>query len=313
MPTASAAPFRFFTLQVTRTRRLSPSLVRVTFTGPDLHAFASNGQDQSLSLFLPRPGQQTPVMPMEYGDGWRQAWIDTPEDVRAVMRSYTLRALRQDGNGATTEIDIDFVLHGTEPGAATPAGPASRWAADAEAGDRAVLLGPSVADNTAIRFRPPADADLIVIWADETALPAASAILETLPAGTKARVWLEVPHPGDRVEPTTSADAEITWLVRDEVRDEVRTEAPDEDPDGTPEAAAPAASAEATPIALEAIRAAQLPSAQAPYAWIAGESGCVKALRRHLVREREIDRRRVTFVGYWRRGLSEEQLREQGE
>ncbi|MEV2228957.1 siderophore-interacting protein [Streptomyces phaeochromogenes] len=306
MPTAVAAPFRFFTLQVTRTRRLSPSLVRVTFTGPDLHAFASDGQDQSLSLFLPRPGQQTPVMPMEYGDGWRQAWIDTPEDVRAVMRSYTLRALRQDANGATTEIDIDFVLHGTGPGAATPAGPASRWAADARSGDRAALLGPSVADNTAIRFRPPADADLIVIWADETALPAASAILETLPAGTKARVWLEVPHTGDRVEPTTSADAEITWLVRDEVH----AEAPTEDPDGTPEADAPA---EATPLALEAIRAAQLPSAQAPYAWIAGEAGCVKALRRHLVREREIDRRRVTFVGYWRRGLSEEQLRERGE
>lgn len=227
MPTAVAAPFRFFTLQVTRTRRLSPSLVRVTFTGPDLHAFASNGQDQSLSLFLPRPGQETPVMPMEYGDGWRQAWIDTPEDVRAVMRSYTLRALRQDANGATTEIDIDFVLHGTEPGAATPAGPASRWAAEAEAGDRAVLLGPSVADNTAIRFRPPADADLIVIWADETALPAASAILETLPAGTKARVWLEVPHTGDRVEPTTSADAEITWLVRDEMHDATRDAIPD--------------------------------------------------------------------------------------
>ncbi|WP_326730143.1 siderophore-interacting protein [Streptomyces phaeochromogenes] len=309
MPTAVAAPFRFFTLQVTRTRRLSPSLVRVTFTGPDLHAFASNGQDQSLSLFLPRPGQQTPVMPMEYGDGWRQAWIDTPEDVRAVMRSYTLRALRQDANGATTEIDIDFVLHGTEPGAATPAGPASRWAADAESGDRAVLLGPSVADNTAIRFRPPADADLILIWADETALPAASAILETLPAGTKARVWLEVPHTGDRVEPTTSADAEITWLVRDEAH----ADAPGEDRDDTPEAAATSAPSEATPLALEAIRTAQLPSAQAPYAWIAGESGCVKALRRHLVREREIDRRRVTFVGYWRRGLSEEQLRERGE
>ncbi|MEV0935118.1 siderophore-interacting protein [Streptomyces phaeochromogenes] len=309
MPTAVAAPFRFFTLQVTRTRRLSPSLVRVTFTGPDLHAFASNGQDQSLSLFLPRPGQRTPVMPMEYGDGWRQAWIDTPEDVRAVMRSYTLRALRQDANGATTEIDIDFVLHGTEPGAATPAGPASRWAADAKSGDRAVLLGPSVADNTAIRFRPPADADLILIWADETALPAASAILETLPAGTKARVWLEVPHTGDRVEPTTSADAEITWLVRDEAH----ADAPGEDRDGAPEAAATSAPPEATPLALEAIRAAQLPSAQAPYAWIAGESGCVKALRRHLVREREIDRRRVTFVGYWRRGLSEEQLRERGE
>ncbi|MGN9816067.1 siderophore-interacting protein [Streptomyces sp. SD11] len=286
MPTATATPYRMFTLQVARTRRLTPSLLRVTFTGPELSAFASDGRDQSLTLFLPRPGQTEPVMPpVEYGDGWRQAWLDTPEDTRAVMRSYTLRALRQDAHGATTEVDIDFVLHGTEPGAATPAGPASRWAADAAPGDRAVLLGPSVADNGAIRFRPPADADLVLLWADETALPAASAILETLPAGTRARVWLEVPHAGDCHAPTTPAgvDAQITWLVRDE----------------------------GAPSAVEVIRAARLPAARAPYAWIAGEAGCVKELRRHLVRERELDRTRVTFVGYWRRGLSEEQLRAQ--
>ena len=233
-------------------------------------------------------------MPMEYGEGWRQAWVDTPDDVRAVMRSYTLRALRRD----TTRRDhrdrhrLRAARHGTRtpppPRARPPAGPPAP-----RPGDRAVLLGPAVADNTAIRFRPPADTDLIVMWADETALPAASAILEALPAGTRARVWLEVPHAGDRVEPVTAADAEITWLVRDDA------------PHDT--------GGEGSPMTLEAIRAAQLPTAEAPYAWIAGESGCVKALRRHLVREREIDRRRVTFVGYWRRGLSEEQLRERGE
>lgn len=36
----------------------------------------------------------------------------------------------------------------------------------------------------------------------------------------------------------------------------------------------------------------------------------MKALRRHFVNERRLDRRRVTFVGYWRRGLSEDALRE---
>jgi NADPH-dependent ferric siderophore reductase len=35
----------------------------------------------------------------------------------------------------------------------------------------------------------------------------------------------------------------------------------------------------------------------------------VKELRRHFVRELGIDRRRVTFVGYWRQGMTEEQLR----
>ncbi|GAB2742884.1 siderophore-interacting protein [Streptomyces bullii] len=287
MTTAVAAPFRFFSLQVVRTRRLGPSLVRVTFTGADLHAFHSDGRDQSLSLFLPHPGQPEPVVPLELGDGWWQGWRELPDDVRAVMRSYTLRALRRDPD----EIDIDFALHGVEPGAGVQAGPASRWAAGAAAGDRVLVLGPAVADNRAIRFRPPEDTDLVVLWGDETAVPAVSAIVESLPAGTRARVWLEVPHAGDMQDLSTEAHAEITWLLRDEHR-----------------AQGPAG----TPLALDTLRAAELPPADRPYVWIAGESGCVKLLRRHFVGERGIDRRRVTFVGYWRRGLTEEQLREQG-
>ncbi|MGW0609569.1 siderophore-interacting protein [Streptomyces sp. NPDC002788] len=281
MTTAVAAPFRFFSLQVVRTRRLGPSLVRVTFAGPDLHAFHSDGRDQSLSLFLPHPGQPEPVVPLELGDGWWQGWRELPDDVQAVMRSYTLRALRRDPD----EIDVDFALHGIEPGADVQAGPASRWAAGAAAGDRVLLLGPAVADNRAIRFRPPEDTDLVVVWGDETALPAASAIVESLPAGTRARVWLEVPHAGDIQDLPTEADAEITWLVREE------------------------RGAAGSPMTLDALREARFPAAERPYVWIAGESGCVKELRRHFVRERGIDRRRVTFVGYWRRGVSEEQLR----
>ncbi|WP_338898118.1 siderophore-interacting protein [Streptomyces sp. TG1A-60] len=285
MTTAVAAPFRFFALQVVRTERLGPSLVRVSFAGDDLGSFHSDGRDQSLSLFLPHPGQDAPAVPCELGDGWWQAWRELPDDVRAVMRSYTLRGLRRGLHGETTEIDIDFVLHGVEPGAAVPAGPASRWASAARAGDRVVLLGPAIADNRAIRFRPPADADLVLLWGDETALPAASAILESLPAGTRARVWLEVHEAGDIQDLATEADAEITWLVR----------------------------RKGAPTALDAVRAAELQPCERPYAWIAGESGRVKELRRHLVRERGIDRRRVTFVGYWREGLTEEQLRERGE
>ncbi|MFI6434893.1 siderophore-interacting protein [Streptomyces sp. NPDC050759] len=272
MTTAVAAPFRFFSLQVVRTRRLGPSLVRVSFTGEDLQHFFSDGRDQSLSLFLPAEGRTEPGVPVELGDGWWQAWRELPDDVRAVMRSYTLRSLRRDPD----EIDIDFVLH-------EPAGPASAWAARAAAGDKVQLLGPAVADNRAIRFRPPEDTDLVVIWGDETAVPAASAIVESLPAGTRARVWLEVPHAGDIQDLVTDADAEITWLVGD--------------------------IGDIGEKALDVIRDAQLPSAERPYVWIAGESGCVKELRRHFVRERGIDRRRVTFVGYWRQGMTEEQLR----
>ncbi|CAM5562841.1 Siderophore-interacting protein OS=Streptomyces tendae OX=1932 GN=GUR47_08550 PE=4 SV=1 [Streptomyces tendae] len=287
MTTAVAAPFRFFSLRVVRTRRLGPSLARVTFAGPDLRAFHSDGLDQSLSLFLPHPGQAEPAVPVELGDGWWQGWRELPDDVRAVMRSYTLRALRRDADGHTAEIDVDFVLHGVGPagtGTDGEPGPAARWAADAAPGDRVLLLGPAVADNRAIRFRPPEDTDLVVIWGDATAVPAACAIVEALPAGTPARVWLEVPHAEDVQDLETAADAEVTWLVRDA-------------------AGGPGAT-------LAALREARLPPAGHPYVWIAGESGCVKELRRHFVGERGIDRRRVTFVGYWRRGLTEEQLRE---
>ncbi len=59
---------------------------------------------------------------------------------------------------------------------------------------------------------------------------------------------------------------------------------------------------------LDAVRAAELPAAKAPYAWLAGEAGTIRAVRRHLVQERSIDRRAVRFTGYWRLGASEEQL-----
>ncbi|MFJ5773518.1 siderophore-interacting protein [Streptomyces sp. NPDC093094] len=283
MATPDALAFRFFSLQVVRTESLGPSLVRVTFAGDDLAHFHSDGRDQSLSLFLPAEGRSKPAVPFEEGENWYQAWRELPDDVRAVMRSYTLRALRRDPD----EIDIDFVLHGVEPGAAVAAGPASRWAADAKPGAEVVLIGPAVADNRAIRFRPAEGTDLVLMWGDETALPALLASLESLPAGLPVRAWVEVPHAGDVQDVVTAADAEVTWLVRDE------------------------SSAEGAFPALDAIRAAGLPSARKPYVWLAGEAGRMKELRRHFVGERGVDRRQVTFVGYWRRGLTEEQLREQ--
>ncbi|NUP75157.1 MAG: siderophore-interacting protein, partial [Sinomonas sp.] len=41
------------------------------------------------------------------------------------------------------------------------------------------------------------------------------------------------------------------------------------------------------------------------YAWIAGESGVVKELRRYLVRECGIDREQVAFMGYWKQGVAQ--------
>lgn len=268
---ATAAPFAFFDLEVVRTRRLGPSMLRVTLGGDGMAGFASGGRDQSFSLFLPHPGQSAPVLPT--GQDWFGRYRAMDPSERAVMRAYTVRAQR------AHELDVDFALHGD-------AGPASRWALAARPGDRVTLLGPAVADNKSVCFRPPAGTDWVLLSGDETALPALAAILESLPAGLPARVFAEVPEAGDVCDLSTAANAEITWLVRaGEPRP--RTEA-----------------------AVDAVRSAGLP-AGTPYAWIAGESGTVRALRRHLVRERGFHRRAVTFSGYWRLGASEERLAEE--
>ncbi|MFK0186842.1 siderophore-interacting protein [Streptomyces rubiginosohelvolus] len=266
------APFQLFDLTVMRTRRLGPSILRITLGGPGSEGFRGGGRDQSLSLLLPRPGQREAVVPAAGGGSWRERWRALPEDERPVLRSYAVRAERPRPDGST-EVDVDFVLHGD-------AGPASRWARAAAPGDRLTVAGPTVADDTAVRFRPPADTDWVLIRADETALPAAAAVLESLPAGLPARVWLEVPRTEDRQALNTAAKARIRWLVRNE----------------------------GAACGVETVRAAALPEGT-PYAWIAGEASGVRALRHHLVRERGFAPERVTSTTYWTRGLSEEQAR----
>ncbi|MET7903040.1 siderophore-interacting protein [Streptomyces sp. NPDC005336] len=275
--TPTAVPFRFFDAQVVRTRSLGPSMARITFGGARLKDFTTGGRDQRFKLFLPHPGQSAPVVPVEDGEGWFATWRAMDPDVRGIMRTYTVREQRRE----PAEIDVDFALH-------ADGGPAARWAARAESGDRVTLLGPVVADNGGVDFRPPPGTDWVLISGDETALPAVAGILQWLPAGTRAKVWIEVQHAEDLQDLRTEANAEITWLVRD--------------------GAAPGAPRSA--LVLDELRAAGLPHGT-PYAWIAGEAGTVRAVRRHLVRERGFDRKAVTFTGYWRLGACEEQLVEE--
>jgi len=266
--------YRFFEFEVARTRRVSPSVLRVTFRGVGpggLAEFASGGRDQRFKLFFPQPGAEVARVPVEAGEQWYAAWRGMDPRHRALMRTYTVREQRRE----LGELDVDFAVH------AGP-GPAAGWALRCLAGDRITALGPSEPDNAGIDFRPPQGTDWILLAGDESALPAIAGILEWISPATIVRAWIEIGHGDDVQALSTWADAEITWVVRGGDRSLTRS-----------------------------VREARLP-AGTPYAWIGGEAAEVRAIRRHLVGTgdgaRGFDRRRVTFTGYWRRGASEEEL-----
>ncbi|AXH36526.1 siderophore-interacting protein [Humibacter sp. BT305] len=298
------APFRLHEVTLVRRRRISPSFVRFTFAGPELDQFADNGLDQRIKLIFPLEGVGLAPVPM--GDDWYAQWRELPDELRNPIRTYTIRAVRQEQR----EIDVDIVLHGVT-------GPASRWASSAEPGDSIVVLGPNAAYDGfhgGVDFLPPRRSGRVLLAGDETALPAIANILEALPADARGCALVEVPHPDDAVALPTHPGFEVIVLARDGgqhgdalsplVRDKV---------DGLLEALD--SEVDLDDVDVDAGLLWEVPSDDAGhaalddaplYAWLAGEASVIKLLRRHLVAERGMDRKAVAFMGYWRLGRSEQ-------
>lgn len=144
-------------------------------------------------------------------------------------------------------------------------GPAAAWAREARPG---AWVGVSEPGG---RYEPDPSVDFHVLIGDETALPAVATVLDALgPDGTaRAMTFIEVADPDEEQELGCS----VTWVHRDGRRP------------GEP--------------LVDAVRAAVFPAGRGQ-AWLSGESGCVRDLRRHLIEERGIDRRLVYATGYWR-------------
>src|SRR5689334_3007237 len=105
MSTTPAVPYAFFHPRVVRTRRLSPTLLRVVLGGEDLSAVVSDGRDQRFKLFLPQPGQDVPVLPDVLDADWYPRWRALDPAVRGIMRTYTVRGVRPARAGRTAEMD----------------------------------------------------------------------------------------------------------------------------------------------------------------------------------------------------------------
>jgi NADPH-dependent ferric siderophore reductase len=299
-----------FSVQVSRVRRLSPSFLRLTLTGPDLDLIADNGYDQRVKLILPLTGRGFGSLPR--GEDWYSRWRLLPDEQRNPIRTYTIRHVRHE----VREVDVDMVLHGPGEGAL---GPACAFALDARPGDELVLLGPDAAFagvHGGLEFRPPVDHGPLLLAADETGVPAVANIVRALPSRTVGRVLLEVPHPDDRFHLAGPPGVEVSWTARGRsshgaalLRMVCQADLPS--PPAAPVERAPTAVAEEASEELlwdvpDTVALAESPGGAHPfYAWVAGEAATVRAIRRHLVDERGHDRRNVAFMGYWRMGRSE--------
>lgn len=233
--------------RVEKIERVTPGLMRITFGGPELLTFGPPKPAGHIKLYFPPDGMV-----------WPSADPDAP---RPPSRTYTPR--RHDA--ARGLVEVEFVLHGE--------GLASNWAENARVGDLMTIGGPGGG------YAPPADADSFVIVADDSAMPAAGMVLESLPPGASVRVICEVTdkleeHP---LSPTVACDTQ--WLHRN------------------PTNAAPCTLLE------KAVRELGQQPAGACW-WIACESGAMRRIRDMIFAYPQIDRSRVHTRGYWKFGSS---------
>lgn len=254
-----------FAVEVSAREMLSPNFLRLTFAGEALRHFAPWGVDQRIKLVLPLPGGGIADF------GLRDEPTPHPSDWYTRWKALPVEernVLRTYTPAAIRpdagEVDVDFYLH-------TPDGPASRWARAARVGESIVLTGPDARNGWTgygIHWQPPALGRFLLV-ADETAIPAVRNIAAALPALARGIAIVEIGDTADDVTVARLGDAaDVRVVARGETEAAVRAWG----------------------------------SAEADYAWLAGESGVVAASRRVLVRELGMPRERVSFMGYWRAG-----------
>lgn len=163
-------------------------------------------------------------------------------------------------------LTLDFVHHGDK-------GLAGPWAAAARPGDRLRLLGPGGG------YTPSTDADWHLLAGDESALPAIAAALEHLPRNTVAHVFVEVTGPEEEQPLTVHDGVRVHWLHR-----------------GTDRVGS---------ALVPAVRALDFPEGDV-HAFVHGEAGAVKELRKLLRVEHGLPKEQLSISGYWRLGRDED-------
>lgn len=332
-------------LKVVQVENPLPGYARIWLSGPQLHLVDDGGlgglRDTRIKLIVGAASDDAGLALGQLDGGWYHQWLDLPVSQRGYMRTYTVACQRHDQAGRLNQIAIDILIGGVEPGVtgmpAEHEGPGVNWARQAKAGASCVMLAPwrgydaagqrlaSALDQrgSGLEYRPGA-AKQVVLLGDATALPAINACLYYEAQQKTDRhftvvlsgppIWsdylkqagigpdhLQVSAVSQGwVEQAARAAAQVwqDWLGEVAALGGVgRQDLPKLDVD--------------TDILWETTTETQADLGQdqsltqAPYFWVAGERSQVAAIRRALVRQWGVDRRQVSFMGYWRAGQAE--------
>lgn len=179
-------------LTLKRKTYLSPHYLRLVFTGK-VETFREATLGDNNKIFVPPQGQDK--VHLKTWDAQAGDWVLPPEEVRPIIRTYTLRALDLEQR----EMTIDFVDHGDE-------GPASRWAQNVRPGGE---LGVAMKLHKKELFPV---VDHYVLVGDATAIPVLGVILEQLPPTARGHCLIEVHGPEDELPLETRAQIDFGWL-----------------------------------------------------------------------------------------------------
>jgi NADPH-dependent ferric siderophore reductase len=152
-------------------------------------------------------------------------------------------------------------------------GIAGPWAAAAKPGDELHIIGPGGAYN------PDPAAEWHLLVGDESALPAIAVAAERIPADVAVTTYVEVHGPKDEIDLARP----VVWLHRGD------------EPVGSK--------------LVDAVRGWQQPAGTGQ-AFVHGEAGVVKELRRHLRLDRGLPLDQLSISGYWRIGVDDEGWRQ---
>jgi NADPH-dependent ferric siderophore reductase len=246
-------------------------MVRVVVGGDGLRGLdASAHTDSYVKLLFVHPEVPRPLPRAERDGGGvdpHRVDVDAVRDSLPAEHAPRMRSYTvRSFDADALELTIDFVVHGD-------AGIAGPWAAAATPGDEVLLLGPGGG------YAPDPSATHHLLVGDASALPAIAVALERLPADALAQVVVEVPGPEDEYVLEAPTGVDVVWVHQGVERPGARL--------------------------VEAVRALPWRTGDVQ-AFVHGEAGAVKELRRYLRLERGMDLGRLSVSGYWRLGVDDE-------